>query len=118
PAVDLVIHGPAVVGTPVPIQELAAALGVPTPLGLLPEPADAVADLSPGRRSALEILPRAQQPHDEKGGLDEVAAIVLAPKGNRRGRASVDKVREDPVIASSPVQKVQHLAQPREGLIA
>src|SRR5277367_2063133 len=102
PAVDLVIHRPTVVGTPVPVEELAPTLRVPIELRLFPQARNAPTDLALLRRVAVEILPRAQQAHQQKGGLDEVGAVVLAPEGNRGGRMAVDEVREDAVITRRP----------------
>ena len=78
PAADLVIHGPAVVRAPMPVQHVAAVARVPVPLHVQPQRVDARAQLVLQRVLAVEELPHAQQARDEKRGLHEVAAVVLA----------------------------------------
>src|SRR3569833_4384592 len=56
PAADLVVQGPAGVGTTEPIEEVAATLGIPTPFQLLPESRDTATDFSLRGSVALEIL--------------------------------------------------------------
>ena len=65
-----------------PVEHPAAALRVPVPLHLLPQPGDPPAQRLFSWSVAVEVLPGAQQPHAQEGGLDEVAAIILAEERN------------------------------------
>ena len=111
PAADLVIHGPAVVGAPMPVEHGAAAAGVPVPFDRLPDPVDALAQL-PFRGVALaEVLPGAQQAGDQEGGLDQIAAVVLRAERDRPARLAMQEVREDAMVAVGGREEAQDLQQ-------
>src|SRR5262249_10194833 len=100
PAAHLVVHAPAVVRAPVPVEDVVAVARVPVPLDLAPELVDAAAQQRLRRVGATEILARAEQAGEQVGGLDEVAAVVLAGEGDHAAAGAVEEVREDAVIAA------------------
>ena len=93
PAADFMIHGPAVIRTPVPVQQAALFLGKPVPFDFLPQPVGTPAQLRLGGRVGVEVLACTQQTHAQEGGFNQIGRIVLAEKGNRGPGAPVQEVR-------------------------
>ena len=56
----------------------------------------------------VEVLAGAEQTGEQKRGLDEIAAVVLAAEGNRLAGVAVQEMRQDAVIAVGPEQKAHH----------
>ena len=113
PAAHLMVEGKAVVRAPVPGQRLAAALRMPVPFDLAPEPCDALAQAPLGGGVGVEELAGAKKPLKQKGGLDDVAAIVLAAERNGRAGAPVQEMRKEAVIGGGALQKGEHGVEPR-----
>ena len=60
PALNFVVHAPAVVGAPVPIQGV-LVLGIPVPFAIAPEPGDAISEFGFLGRCLIEIGAHAEQ---------------------------------------------------------
>src|SRR5579883_3008535 len=118
PAADLVLESPAIVGTPMPVEDAARATRVPVPLDVLPQPRHRAPQPLFHGSIAVEVLPRGEQSHAEKGGLHEIAAVILAGERYRRPRAAVEEMRPGAVITGGAAEKIQHRVEPLERLLA
>src|SRR4029077_15871885 len=118
PAPDLVIHAPAVVRAPVPVEDVHALARMPVPFGFFPELVDAPAQASLRRLVTIEILPRAQKSDEKISGLHEVAAVVLA--GEMEGPAGhpVQHVGQHPVKAGGGEQETRHLHEALDSFLS
>ncbi len=111
PTVDLVIHRPTVVGTPVPVEDLAPTLGEPIPFHIFPEECDPPSQGILRRGLMREVLPCAEQAHAEKRGLHQICGVILAPEGDRRAGGPVHEMGERPVVARRADQHIEHAPQ-------
>ena len=91
---------------------------MPVPFDLAPEPSDALAQAPFGRIRGVEELACAEKALEQEGGLDDVAAIVLAAERNGRAGAPVQEMRKEPVIGGGALQKGEHGVQPRRRFFA
>src|ERR1700679_2077823 len=78
PAYQRMADVPGMVGRPMPIEEIARwGLAIPVPLDPAPERRDRLADFALRRSIVVEIVPGREQPLHQKGGFNEIAAIIV-----------------------------------------
>ncbi len=103
-----------------PGEHLVTGLKVPTPLGLLPQASDALAQLVLDGIISTEVLTDGKHALHEKGGLDDVAAVVLlAGKGDGFAGVAAVVVGPEAVVALGfLLEEGDHLKQTPGGLRA
>ena len=119
-AAELVVLGEAVFFRPVPSEHLVAGLKIPTPLGLLPQTRDALAQLVFDGIISTEVLTDGKHALHEKSRLDDVAAVVLlAGKGDGFAGVAAEVVGPEAVVALGFIlEEGDHLEQTLGGLLA
>ena len=66
PALNFVVHAPAVVGTPMPVKGV-LVLGIPVPFAIAPEPGDPISEFGFLGRCLIEVGAYAEQSLEEVG---------------------------------------------------
>src|SRR5262245_1064073 len=86
-----------------PVEEIAVGLfPIPVPLDRLPKIRDRLADFPLCLEIAVEILPRDEEPLNEEGRFDQVAAVVVFPE--ERNYLSSSAVKEMGPRAVKPIR--------------
>ena len=114
-ALDPVVHLPAVIPGPVPVEGIRPALGVPGPFDLLPEP---VAARGKERILVTEPLAGRQQPLDHEGRLNQVPAVIVFAETERVPAVGIVPVGPGAMETLELFQRRDHAADARDALLA